>query len=692
MFVSRFPFTAKFPQSISFSADDHFLGLRKENDHWLYVFHEDGRLGAVPINYVEESSSKSPEDVCKIIDSAIAEMVSRDIYEKETILSYLKELKDDLLSNCSKANLPNSRSNATAKKTSRGNGETKNLTAQVPGISFLMVDKLRNATLASFGRCTNGLVKVLKVLSDADPQLTTLSNELILELLDPNPTVRRSIYVRTEDWKGLQEHIAHLEQRAKNQQEGSWSLIDDDAMVISDLDKFVELLCNADPDMVCTCLSDDRLPLALSYLYQGEKNVLVRRFYLLVAMATCHIQPAVWPVYLDSGLPMEIIREIRSSDVGSLDFILDLRVLTVLLAKSNSLPVNLQNELNESFFDCVFGIVSRFVTGKMNPTIDKSPITGAMRRLCVSDTNSPQTQANDNAKTKSSILLLDTFIQFVCAANRHFCTSQSTPLTPITNTMLGNHAATRDLVERLLYIFNRDVDPLSLDGVLFVRRLRSALHEGFDTSSQLYSGFLLDEDPDDESGMGLFAKSRRISSTQSSAGENGAGAGEVSGSGEHVSSADESGVRVGGSGKSLHHRTGLTDATLQLAPDTPRNAARKLLADIFSNRDTANLIYHNDVNVVIDVIIRQICDLPANSPNLSEFLFCMDKVIRNTDCMSRSSGPYRLGDIIEALRGVEFSANTFSASNSRDFTISRSLRLTNDLLALLSAITSQCTA
>ncbi|KAL5111364.1 hypothetical protein TcWFU_001368 [Taenia crassiceps] len=72
MFVSRFPFTAKFPQ--------------KENDHWLYVFHEDGRLGAVPINYVEESSLKSPEDTCRIIDSAIAAVIGRDIYEKETIL------------------------------------------------------------------------------------------------------------------------------------------------------------------------------------------------------------------------------------------------------------------------------------------------------------------------------------------------------------------------------------------------------------------------------------------------------------------------------------------------------------------------------------------------------------------------------------------------------------------------------
>ena len=68
--------------------------------------------------------------------------------------------------------------------------------------------------------------------------------------------------------------------------------------------------------MVRTCLSDDRLPLSLSYLYQVEKRGLVRRFYLLVVVATCQIQPAVWPVYVDSGLPLEIIREIRTSDIG----------------------------------------------------------------------------------------------------------------------------------------------------------------------------------------------------------------------------------------------------------------------------------------------------------------------------------------------------------------------------------------
>ena len=66
----------------------------------------------------------------------------------------------------------------------------------------------------------------------------------------------------------------------------------------------------------------------------------------------------------------------------------------------------------------------------------------------------------------------------------------------------------------------------------------------------------------------------------------------------------------------------------------------------------------------------------------------MDKVIRNTDCMSRSRGPYRLDDLLEALRGVEFSANSFGSSGLRDFNTSRSLRLANDLLTLLSAMTT----
>lgn len=50
------------------------------------------------------------------------------------------------------------------------------------------------------------------------------------------------MYVRTEDWKVLQTYVAHLEQRAKDLQESSWPLSEDDTTVISDLDSLVGLL------------------------------------------------------------------------------------------------------------------------------------------------------------------------------------------------------------------------------------------------------------------------------------------------------------------------------------------------------------------------------------------------------------------------------------------------------------------
>ncbi|KAM3172827.1 hypothetical protein ACTXT7_013743 [Hymenolepis weldensis] len=684
MFVARYNFSAKYPQSLSFASSDHFLALRKENDHWYYVFHENGRLGSIPTNYVEESNIKSSEEVVSMIDAAIVAMSSVEIFEKNIILKYLEHLREGILAGFDKDKLPrlpirpkvrpqaqrvDPRSSSITKKPERTpelqtlmKEESKNYlperkisspptppSKRTPGTAYLMLDKLRNTTQTSYLRCVISFVKMMNVLALSDPQLTTLSKELINEILDNNPTIRRAVYTRTDDWKALQSYVTNLEKRAKDQQESSWPLAEDDSSVISDLDSFVDLLCNMDPDMVCRCITEDDFPLALSYLYQRKKRSLVRRFYLLIVVAICHIQPQIWNVFLDSCIPMEIIREIRSSELAELDFILDLRVLTILFTKANSLPLSIQNELHESFFDSVFTRVSKFLSGEKGSTKDTTQFSGD----------------NDNSKSGPSLLLLDTFVQFVCAANRHFCVC-STSLTPVLNTMLANHVATKDLIERLLFIFNRDTDPLNLNGVSFVRKLRGTLGECFDLSSDQYNGSLLYRGANGESGNGLYALSRHLSSN-----------------GHYVD--NENGEVSGGDCPKFpsQHRPSLADVALQSAPDTPINAARKLLSDIFSTRETASLVYRNDVKVVIDVIIRQICDLPATSPNLSEFLFCMDKVIRNTDCMSP---PYRLDDLLDALKGVEYSAS--SSNRTGDFTTTRSLRLTNDLLTLLKAMSS----
>ncbi|VEL07989.1 unnamed protein product [Protopolystoma xenopodis] len=45
----------------------------------------------------------------------------------------------------------------------------------------------------------------------------------------------------------------------------------------------------------------------------------------------------------------------------------------------------------------------------------------------------------------------------------------------------------------------------------------------------------------------------------------------------------------------------------------PRNAVRRVLCDLFSSPETSDLVYRNDVDVIVDVINRYICDLPSDS-------------------------------------------------------------------------------
>lgn len=52
-----------------------------------------------------------------------------------------------------------------------------------PGISFLMLDQLRTSTNSTHNLCTQGFVRMLRVLSDLAPQYDQLCNKLEMELL-----------------------------------------------------------------------------------------------------------------------------------------------------------------------------------------------------------------------------------------------------------------------------------------------------------------------------------------------------------------------------------------------------------------------------------------------------------------------------------------------------------------------------
>ncbi|XP_075039700.1 NCK-interacting protein with SH3 domain [Mixophyes fleayi] len=63
----------------------------------------------------------------------------------------------------------------------------------------------------------------------------------------------------------------------------------------------------------------------------------------------------------------------------------------------------------------------------------------------------------------------------------------------------------------------------------------------------------------------------------------------------------------------------------------PQHSVLKILQDLFSSSDTANIFYHTDMMVMIDIVVRQIADLSPGDKLRMEYLSLMHSIIRSTD-------------------------------------------------------------
>ncbi|KAJ2952666.1 hypothetical protein O0L34_g7004 [Tuta absoluta] len=63
----------------------------------------------------------------------------------------------------------------------------------------------------------------------------------------------------------------------------------------------------------------------------------------------------------------------------------------------------------------------------------------------------------------------------------------------------------------------------------------------------------------------------------------------------------------------------------------PAHSVLKLVIDLFSRKKTAEHFYTNDVNVAIDIIVRQLADLSPGDTRRQQYLKILQGIIRNTD-------------------------------------------------------------
>ncbi|KAM8929939.1 NCK-interacting protein with SH3 domain [Pelodytes ibericus] len=81
----------------------------------------------------------------------------------------------------------------------------------------------------------------------------------------------------------------------------------------------------------------------------------------------------------------------------------------------------------------------------------------------------------------------------------------------------------------------------------------------------------------------------------------------------------------------------------------PLHSVLKLLQDVFSSQDTANLFYHSDMMVTIDIIVRQIADLSPGDKLRMEYLSLMHSIMRSTDYLQHRHRQQDLHGILQRI-------------------------------------------
>uniref|UniRef100_A0A8D0E7E5 NCK interacting protein with SH3 domain n=1 Tax=Salvator merianae TaxID=96440 RepID=A0A8D0E7E5_SALMN len=85
----------------------------------------------------------------------------------------------------------------------------------------------------------------------------------------------------------------------------------------------------------------------------------------------------------------------------------------------------------------------------------------------------------------------------------------------------------------------------------------------------------------------------------------------------------------------------------------PPHSVLKFLQDIFASKETANIFYHTDMMVMIDIIVRQIADLSPGEKLRMEYLSLMHAIIRSTPYLQHKHRFTDLQGILQRIMAEE---------------------------------------
>ncbi|KAL6442654.1 hypothetical protein ACFW04_002637 [Cataglyphis niger] len=289
--------------------------------------------------------------------------------------------------------------------------------------AYQLLDQVRRNTQLSHEMSKVAVTVVVSGLQQLLPESVSHYLDALLHQLQTPLTVSKMSIEETYDANRLRIIFTELTSCKEDSQQRSWMLYEDESIIVEYIKELTEILTNADANVSRYVLRQDRyngVTILIQY-YQMETRWTIRQLLLQSFGVMCSLDSVVLTIMLNSILPMELARDMRSNPRNVVRLNYSSLLLTMIFSMGEPMPVTHLEQLGPDFISFLLDLI-------------ETP---------------PDTDLEDQ--------IPDLFINLILSYNLQFTSSENMVLNA-----LRERTVAKTFTEKILFLFNREEDPVRI--------------------------------------------------------------------------------------------------------------------------------------------------------------------------------------------------------------------------------------
>lgn len=260
------------------------------------------------------------------------------------------EIKPDKLENMHRTTSSPDLSRAQSQGTNKKMSEDP-VSALQPLAIYRLVDSVRQSTDLSFKLAKVAVSTVVSELQDLLPGALTPHLASVLWHADGPLDVPDSMLLETYDAERLKVIFAELNSCKQDEQQRSWMLHEDEAIIMEYITEMIQILTNADNKISCLVMSQDDYEciVMLIQYYQMEVRWSIRQLLLKAFGVVCNLDLIALRVMLSSVLPVELARDMQANPKDAQRLRFSALLLTMVFSMGERMPFTHFDQLGTDF-------------------------------------------------------------------------------------------------------------------------------------------------------------------------------------------------------------------------------------------------------------------------------------------------------------------------------------------------------